>query len=120
MPTLLTALDLVVFVQAGTPQCLSQYATLQHRDMSNNEKITICVADNCLVPLPEGRKKYCSDRCSKRTRQRAWRASKPTKNYHVDKAVDENVQKRRGDYYAIMKKKNFTHWVKWIYRKKTK
>ena len=75
--------------------------------MSNNEKITICVADNCLVPLPEGRKKYCSDRCSKRTRQRAWRASKPTTELQVEKTVDENVQKRRGDYYAIMKKKNF-------------
>ena len=86
--------------------------------MSNNEKITICVADNCLVPLPEGRKKYCSDRCSKRTRQRAWRASKPTKNYHVDKAVDENVQKRRGDYYAIMKKKNFFNDI--LEGKKTK
>jgi len=86
--------------------------------MSNNEKITICVADNCLVPLPEGRKKYCSDRCSKRTRQRAWRANKPTKEYHVDKAVDENVQKRRGDYYAIMKKKNFFNDI--LEGKKTK
>ena len=86
--------------------------------MSNNEKITICVADNCLVPLPEGRKKYCSDRCSKRTRQRAWRASKPTKEYHIDKGVDENVQKRRGDYYAIMKKKNFFNDI--LEGKKTK
>ena len=88
--------------------------------MSNNEKITICTADNCLVPLPEGRKKYCSDRCSKRTRQRAWRASKPTTDLQVEKTVDENVQKRRGDYYAIMKKKNFflTTYCKVIKQKK--
>ena len=29
------------------------------------------------------------------------------KRQQVEKTVDENVQKRRGDYYAIMKKKNF-------------
>jgi hypothetical protein len=75
--------------------------------MSNKEKITICVASDCVVPLPEGRKKYCSQRCAERVKKRAYRAKKSASDIQVIKEIDPQVQKRRGDYYAVMKKKNF-------------
>ena len=75
--------------------------------MSNKQKNTLCTAGDCTVPLPEGRRKYCSDTCAERTKKRAYRANKSTEDFQEIKEVDEQVQKRRGDYYAIMKKKNF-------------
>ena len=75
--------------------------------MSNKEKNTLCTATDCVVPLPEGRIKYCSDKCANRVKKRAYRAKKPTKELQQIKEIDPQVQKRRGDYYAIMKKKNF-------------
>ena len=86
---------------------MSQYATLYHIDMSNKEKNTLCTASDCVVPLPEGRIKYCGDKCANRVKKRAYRAKKPTKELQEIKEVDPQVQKRRGDYYAIMKEKNF-------------
>ena len=75
--------------------------------MSNKEKNTLCTASDCVSPLPEGRQKYCSDKCANRVKKRAYRAKKSAKDIQVVKEVDPNIQKRRGDYYAIMKKKNF-------------
>jgi len=75
--------------------------------MSNKEKNTLCTASDCVAPLPEGRHKYCSDKCANRVKKRAYRAKKTANEFQVVKDVDPNLQKRRGDYYAVMKKKNF-------------
>ena len=75
--------------------------------MSNKEKNTLCTASDCVSPLPDGRQKYCSDKCANRVKKRAYRAKKSASDIQVIKEVDPNIQKRRGDYYAIMKKKNF-------------
>lgn len=77
--------------------------------MSSKQKNTICTASDCVVPLPEGRQKYCSNTCANRTKKRAYRAKKSASDMQVIKEVNPNVQKRRGDYYAIMKQKNFFH-----------
>lgn len=74
---------------------------------SNQEKNKFCVANDCNRLLPDGRRKYCSDKCANRIKKRAYRANKTTDTYHVEKVVDTNIQKRRGNYYAIMEKKNF-------------
>jgi len=86
--------------------------------MSTKEKISICTADNCLVPLPEGRRKYCGDKCAQRTKMRAYRAKKSADDVRVEKDIDPNIQKRRGNYYAVMKSKNFFNDI--LNGKKTK
>ena len=75
--------------------------------MSNKEKITICTDSSCLNPLPEGRRKYCGDKCANNTKVRAYRAKKSASDVQVIKEIDPTVQRRRGNYYALMKNKNF-------------
>jgi hypothetical protein len=74
---------------------------------TKQEKNKFCLANDCTHVLPTGRRKYCSDKCANRIKKRAYRANKATDTYQVEKIVDTNVQKRRGNYYAIMDKKNF-------------
>ena len=74
---------------------------------TKQEKNKFCLANDCTHVLPAGRRKYCSDKCANRIKKRAYRANKATDTYLVEKIVDTNVQKRRGNYYAIMEKKNF-------------
>ena len=74
---------------------------------TKQEKNNFCLANDCTHVLPAGRRKYCSDKCANRIKKRAYRANKATDTYLVEKIVDTNVQKRRGNYYAIMEKKNF-------------
>ena len=66
-------------------------------------KQVICVASDCTNVLPEGRKKYCSDRCSNRIRRRATRANKKTTEFQSEKILDGAISERRGKYYAICK-----------------
>ena len=66
-------------------------------------KQVICVASDCTNVLPEGRKKYCSDRCSNRIRRRATRANKKTTEFQSEKTLDGAISERRGKFYAICK-----------------
>lgn len=76
-------------------------------EKESQAKKQFCLANDCTKILPKSRRKYCSDKCARRIKQRAYRAKKTASEYHIEKDVDHNIQKRRGRYYAIMEKKNF-------------
>ena len=76
-------------------------------EKTKQEKNNFCLANDCTHVLPAGRRKYCSNKCANRIKKRAYRANKSAEKYQVEKKIDTNIQKRRGNYYAIMEKKNF-------------
>ena len=76
-------------------------------EKESQAKKQFCLANDCTKILPKSRRKYCSDKCARRIKQRAYRAKKTASEYHIEKDIDHNIQKRRGRYYAIMEKKNF-------------
>ena len=73
------------------------------------EKNKLCYAAGCHRPLPKGRSKFCSDRCSNRIAQQKKRAKKAGVTWTQEDDTLEipshkkNVSARRGQVYDDIK-----------------
>ena len=62
-------------------------------EKESQAKKQFCLANDCTKILPKSRRKYCSDKCARRIKQRAYRAKKTASEYHIEKDIDHNIQK---------------------------
>jgi hypothetical protein len=73
------------------------------------EKNKLCYAAGCHRPLPKGRSKFCSDRCSNRINQQKKRARRQNKEWSQEDdtlnipSQKKNVSSRRGQVYDDIK-----------------
>ena len=73
------------------------------------EKNKLCYAAGCHRPLPKGRSKFCSDRCSNRINQQKKRARRQNKEWTQEDdtlnipSQKKNVSSRRGQVYDDIK-----------------